>query len=170
MSFLVPVADRRPADKWDVRFLELALLVRTWSKDLSTKHATVIVRPDRTIAGVGYNGFVRGCPVDESEFTNDRREEKYSRVMHGEVNAVLNCHGPVHGCTAYVTSGVACDRCAVFLLQAGIERFVFLNGDDDYWSRWGEAAHKSLQYICELRKRVVIVDLPAGKIAWENAT
>jgi dCMP deaminase len=164
MFSLVPTAERRPADKWDVRFLDLAKHVRSWSKDPSTKHATVIVRPDRTIAGLGYNGFVRGCPVEEDAVD---RPEKYSRVMHGEVNAVLNCHEPVRGYTAYVTSGVACDRCTVFMLQAGIERFVFMNGDDDYWSRWGESATMSIKYINELNKAALIID-DAGNIAWSN--
>ena len=165
---LIPELDRQPADKWDIRFLELALLVRNWSKDPSTKHATVIVRPDKTIASVGYNGFVRGCPVDESAFSDPaKRPEKYSRVVHGEMNAILNAHEPIRGCTAYVTSGVGCDRCTVHLLQAGIKRFVFLNGDADYWSRWGKEAERSLGYIKEMKIPASIVSMPAGLVAWE---
>lgn len=37
-------------DKWDQRFLELAKVVSTWSKDPSTKTGAVIVRPDKTEA------------------------------------------------------------------------------------------------------------------------
>lgn len=46
--------------KWDERFIELARLVATWSKDPSTKVGAVIVRPYRTVASVGFNGFARG--------------------------------------------------------------------------------------------------------------
>ena len=47
-------------EKWDRRFLALAEHVADWSKDPSTKTGAVIVRPDRTIASMGYNGFPRG--------------------------------------------------------------------------------------------------------------
>ena len=65
-------------DKWDSRFLELAKLVSTWSKDPSTKTGAVIVRPDRSVASIGFNGF----PVKMSDHQElyDNREEKYSRL------------------------------------------------------------------------------------------
>ena len=151
-----------PADKWDLRFLELALLVRTWSKDPSTQHATVIVRPDRTICSVGYNGFPRSMP-DREEYLQDR-DEKLRRVVHGEMNAILSAHEPVRGYTAYTVSGVGCDRCVVHLIQAGITKCVFLDGDEDYWSRWGEAAEKSLRYLEECGVSWRIVNFETGKV------
>jgi dCMP deaminase len=51
-------------DKWDARFLDLARHVATWSRDPSTQTGAVIVRPNRTIASVGYNGFPRDCNDD----------------------------------------------------------------------------------------------------------
>ena len=57
--------------KWDERFIELARLVAAWSKDPSTKVGAVIVRPDRTVASVGFNGFARGVD-DTEERLNDR--------------------------------------------------------------------------------------------------
>ena len=44
-------------DKWDARFLDLAVYVADWSKDPSTKVGAVLVRPDRTIAALGFNRF-----------------------------------------------------------------------------------------------------------------
>jgi deoxycytidylate deaminase len=35
-----------------------------WSKDPSTKVGAVIVRPDLTVASIGYNGFPRGMSDD----------------------------------------------------------------------------------------------------------
>ena len=42
-------------EKWNVRFLDLARFIAAWSKDPSTKVGAVLVRPDRTIAAVGFN-------------------------------------------------------------------------------------------------------------------
>ena len=43
--------------KWDNRFLVLAKLIGSWSKDPSTKVGAVIVDQDNKIVSVGYNGF-----------------------------------------------------------------------------------------------------------------
>jgi dCMP deaminase len=142
--------DRLRQLKWDLRYLELAALVRTWSKDPSTQHATVIVSPDNHVLGMGYNGFGRGDPSEERQFTN-RRDEKLDRVVHGEMNAIMAAlaarGGWLHGCTAYVQSGVGCSRCIVHALQAGVTRFVFPKASEDYLERWGDHAHRSLDYI-----------------------
>lgn len=66
--------------KWDRRFLRLAQEVASWSKDPSTKTGAVIVRPDKTIAAIGYNGFPRGC--DDAPELYAHRETKLSRVVH----------------------------------------------------------------------------------------
>ena len=52
------------SDKWHYRFMEVAKLVSTWSKDTSTKTGAVVVGPDREIRATGYNGLVRG--VDDN--------------------------------------------------------------------------------------------------------
>lgn len=67
-------------DKWDSRFLDLAKLVSSWSKDTSTKVGAVISRPDNTIVSLGYNGFPKGMPDDKNLY--DLREEKYERIIH----------------------------------------------------------------------------------------
>lgn len=104
---------------WDTRFLELAALVGSWSKDPSTKVGAVIVRPDRTIASLGYNGFPRG--VDD---TYQDREHKLLRTVHAEMNAILSAREPLHGCTIYVTPLCPCSNCAAAVIQAGIVRVV----------------------------------------------
>lgn len=104
---------------WDTRFLELAALVGSWSKDPSTKVGAVIVRPDRTIASLGYNGFPRG--VSDVYFD---REHKLLRTVHAEMNAILSAREPLHGCTIYVTPLCPCSNCAAAIIQAGIKRAV----------------------------------------------
>ena len=47
------------SDKWHKRFMEVAELVSTWSKDPSTKVGAIVVGPDREIRSTGYNGSRR---------------------------------------------------------------------------------------------------------------
>lgn len=119
----VPTADE---EKWDLRFLNLAQHISIWSKDPSTKCGAVIVRPNRTIASLGYNGFPRG--IDDSPAIYADREAKYARVVHAEMNAILSCTERPQGFTLYTFSqgwGPCCDRCAAHIIQAGITRVVF---------------------------------------------
>jgi dCMP deaminase len=129
-------------EKWDLRFLELAKLISTFSKDPSTKCGAVIVRPDKTIASTGFNGFPQ-LLKDNSELY-DNRDIKYSRIIHGEVNALLFAKEPVTGYTLY-TTGPCCDRCAVQMIQAGIKRFVAYTAPD-MEVRWGEAFKRTFSY------------------------
>lgn len=50
----------RPDGWWDDWFLGMAEYVASASKDPSTRTGCVIVRPDRTVGSVGYNGLPRG--------------------------------------------------------------------------------------------------------------
>lgn len=108
---------------WHQRFLALAQLVSTWSRDPSTKCGAVIVRPDKTIASIGYNGFPRGCDDDPKLYMD--RKVKYARIIHAEQNALLNAREVLQGCTSYVNPLPPCDRCAAHLIQAGIEQVVY---------------------------------------------
>lgn len=106
-------------DEWA---LGLATAVSLRSRDPSTKVGAVIIRPDKTIASMGYNGFPRSME-DKDEWWNDRTE-KYARVIHGEMNALLNAKEPVHGMTLYCTHP-CCEHCAKHIIAAGIQRVVF---------------------------------------------
>ena len=101
---------------WHKRFFDLADLVGSWSKDPSTKVGAVIVRPDRTIASVGYNGFPRGV---EDVYTT--REAKLLRTVHAEANAILAAQESLRGYTLYVTPLHPCANCAAFIIQSGIK-------------------------------------------------
>jgi dCMP deaminase len=92
------------------------------SKDPSTKVGAVLVRPDRTIAAVGFNGFARGV-VDHEERYADR-PTKYEMVVHAELNALLNARESVAGHTLYVTPLPPCSQCAAAIVQQGLKRVV----------------------------------------------
>lgn len=132
--------------KWDRRFLRLAREVASWSKDPSTKNGAVLVRPDRSVASVGFNGFPQ--EMSDAPLYYQDREVKYDRVIHAEMNAVLFVRDPVPltGYTLY-TTGPSCSRCAVHMIQAGIRRFVFVNASPEQHERWG--VDRTLAYLRE---------------------
>jgi dCMP deaminase len=105
--------------KWDARFLDLAAHVASWSKDPGTQVGAVIVRPDRTIASLGYNGFPRG--VDDTYTT---RDDKLLRTVHAEMNAILASRERLDGCTVYVYPLCPCSNCAAAIIQSGISTVV----------------------------------------------
>jgi dCMP deaminase len=107
---------------WDTYFLGIASKVAAASKDPSTKVGAIIVRPDRTIASLGYNGFPRGI-ADTAERLNDR-DTKLELVVHGEINAILSAREPLYGYTLYTWPFLTCAKCALQVIQAGIKRVV----------------------------------------------
>ena len=144
--------------KWHKRFMAMAEMVSTWSKDPSTKCGAVIVRPDLTVASVGYNGFPRGC--NDSPEMYENRPLKYERVVHAEMNAILSCYERPEGYTIYVwppSNGGACARCAAHIVQSGISRIVHLPGEfaDD---RWDESLMIARELFSESGVEEIIID------------
>jgi dCMP deaminase len=146
--------------KWDLRFLDLARTISSWSKDPSTKVGAVIVRPDRTVASVGFNGFPKMMPDDAKLYSN--RDEKYSRIVHGEMNAIFAAREPVHGYTLYTIPFIPCDRCVVQVAQAGITRIVAPIASPDQLVRWSDAFDKTKRYAAEMGVELVeyVYDFP----------
>ena len=114
--------ETNPNEKWDHRFLAMADLVAGWSKDPSTRVGAVIVRPDKTVCSVGFNGFPRY--VDDSDAAYLDRTTKYKQVKHAEENAILFANEPLLGYTLYVTPLLPCSLCAGDIIQKGIRRVV----------------------------------------------
>lgn len=136
----------KEATKWDLRFLRLAQLVASWSKDPSTKCGAVIARSKRPIS-MGFNGFPQGMLDDEKLYAD--REVKYSRTIHAEVNALTFAEESVAGLEIFVWPFAPCDRCAVQIIQAGIVRVVFPEATKEQNDRWGAAFERSKAYLTE---------------------
>lgn len=133
--------------KWDQRFLAMARLVSTWSKDPSTKCGAVIVDPDRHVVATGYNGFPAQMNDDPEVYNN--RKSKYSRIIHCEMNALMRARQSVEGCTLYTWPMLSCDRCMVHMIQAGIARFVTVEVTGTRNERWAENLARSQSYALE---------------------
>lgn len=129
--------------QWDEFFIQLARFYATRSKDPSTKVGAVLVRPDKTVAGMGYNGFPRA--ILDSEENLNHRDLKYPRMVHAEMNALLTCRDQnIAGYTLYC-SFMPCDRCFILLLHSGITRFVFPKPTPDELTRWGKSFEQTRQ-------------------------
>jgi dCMP deaminase len=105
--------------KWEYRFLNLARYVASWSKDPSTQCGAVIVRPDRTIASVGFNGLPRGVEDIPKRLLD--RDKKLQYVVHAEVNAILTAHEQLTNYAIYVWPFQPCCHCAAAIIQSGIK-------------------------------------------------
>lgn len=139
--------------QWDMRFIKLAKEVATWSKDPSTKIGAVIVSPDRRDIKLGYNGFARKMK-DSPEFY-ENRELKYSRIIHGEINAIILAKCSLDGYTLYTWPFMPCDRCAPVVIQSGITRVVAPLPSNDKLERWKKSFDLSLSYFEEAGVEVV---------------
>lgn len=126
-----------PSARWDQRFLELAALVAGWSKDPSTQTGCVLVRADRTVAALGFNGLPRGV-ADTPQRLADR-PTKYAMTLHAEINALLSAPGRVDGASAYVWPWQPCSTCAAALIQAGVVRVLAPAPTPEQRERWGES-------------------------------
>lgn len=132
---------------WDKRYLELAKLISTWSKDPSTKIGAVVVGDSGQVLAQGYNGFPRGLS-DLDELYADR-ELKYKRICHAEMNAIYNASRTgvsLYGSTIYVYGLPVCHECAKAVIQVGIKRVVMQAIDTD---RWGESCDLAQRFFRE---------------------
>jgi dCMP deaminase len=130
------VTEREEAllDRWDVHFLQQALLWSTMSKDPNTRVGAVIAGPDRTIRTSGFNGFPRG--IADSVVRLTVRDTKLRLMVHAERNAICSAarNGiATSGCTLYIAAtddsglvwgGPPCTACTIELIQAGITRVI----------------------------------------------
>lgn len=120
------------SEKWDLRYLELAKHIASWSKDPSTQTGAVIVDPQGFIVSCGYNGLARG--VHDTEERLNTRELKYKLIVHCERNAIITARRDLSNCTLYTWPFMSCAPCAGMVIQAGIKRCVSPKCDNERWA------------------------------------
>ena len=128
--------------KWDLRFLDMAKLVGSWSKDPSTQVGAVIIDQERRVISVGFNGFPRGITDDERL---NRRDEKYGIIIHAEENAILTAKRDLTGCSIYTWPMPPCSKCCSKIIQSGISRIVAPVNTFDRWKDSIEITTKMCQ-------------------------
>ena len=139
--------------KWQARFIKLAEEISTWSKDAGTRVGAVIVRPDRTICSVGFNGFPR--KVKDSQDAIANRDIKLFRTIHAELNAILSAKEPLAGYSLFVWPFQPCAQCAAAIIQAGITEVYCPNNDHLAHERWSDSFKAALQMFDEAEVRLI---------------
>lgn len=126
------------ANKWTIRYMDLAKDISTWSQDPSTKVGAVVVGQNGQIVCQGYNGFPRG--VKDSQDRLNVREEKYKYMVHAEMNCIYNaCHNgsSLKDTTLYVYGLPVCSECAKGVAQVGISK-VIMQHPKEIPNTWSE--------------------------------
>jgi dCMP deaminase len=139
--------------KWIARFTDLTKEIASWSKDLGTKVGSVIVRPDRTICSVGFNGFPRG--IEDNPYAIANRDAKLFRTIHAELNAILSAKEPLNGYSIFVWPFQPCSQCAAAIIQSGIKDVYCPFNDHLNNERWSDSFMSALQMLDEANVRVI---------------
>lgn len=135
--------------KWDQRFIDLAKFVSEWSKDPNTKVGAVVVSNEGVVIALGYNGFPVGIEDDDRL---DNRDRKLDMIIHAEQNALLITGSRAKGASLYVWGKPICNGCGVLIIQAGIERIVAPDPEDEIdknstWYKLGVLAVKMFEEV-----------------------
>ena len=114
--------------RYDKAYLKMAL---EWAKlsHCRRKQVGALIVKDRMIISDGYNGTPTGY---ENECEDEGGDTKWY-VLHAEANALTKIAKSNHnasGATLYITLS-PCKECSKLILQAGIDRVVYINGYKD---------------------------------------
>lgn len=137
--------------KWTKRFMELAQLIATWSKDPNTQVGSVIVNNQRQIIATGYNGIVRNVDDQTERF---QRPAKYHWMEHAERNAIYQAAYTGHsvqGCTMFTTM-FPCPDCTRAIIQSGIEYLISPEPNLKH-PKYGDSFQLSKQMLKEAKVR-----------------
>ncbi len=103
---------------WEAYALALAVVASSRSEDPYIQVGAVVLRHDKSIAGIGYNGPPAGIDIDWSD-----RDERRKRIVHAEVNA-LRYVKPNEGWLV-ATTLLPCRSCLQMISSYGIKKVVY---------------------------------------------
>jgi len=120
--------------EWDTRYMELAELVSTWSKDIDHQVGAVVVVERYGAIALGYNGFPERIRDDNRLKDKDTKNRI---ILHAEENALrMAGDARTKEATLYVYGKPICRTCAREIVQAGISRIVCMNPEDESSEEW----------------------------------
>ena len=132
-------------DKWDVRFVEMARVVATWTSCFAPGRAVgAVIVKDKRIMTTGYNGAPAGMKTCREKGECLRRKlgipsgtrAEVCYAAHAEQNAILQAARlgiSIDGATLYCTHQ-PCSVCAKMIVNAGIRRVIYEQGYPDAFS------------------------------------
>lgn len=111
------------SNKWHGRFLNLAHEVSTWSNDPVAPRSAIIVRSDKTVASLGFNGYPQ--KIDDTPLQDNAEGSRSARLIPAELNAILFAQDPtLQGHTVYTWPSAPSLRAVNHLIQEGISTVV----------------------------------------------
>ena len=131
--------------KWADRYMKLAQVISTWSKDPSTKVGAIVVGHNGEILSQGYNGFPRKIKDTNNRLNN--RSEKYKYIIHAEMNAIFNAslNGvSLQNSSIYIYGLPICHECAKGIIQVGIKNVIIHKQIKDNWQESCQIAQEML--------------------------
>jgi dCMP deaminase len=132
---------------WDERYIQMACLVASWSKDPDRQVGCVLTDEYNRVVATGYNGLPRGIDIDRLQV-----EDKLAITIHAELNALLAIKG--QAVSAYVWPYFPCATCAAALAQHGVCRIISKRMPQN--ERW---RFDLTEYICK-EKEIELIELP----------
>jgi dCMP deaminase len=162
------VLPRKTPDR-DSRYMGLAWMHASFSKDPSTQVGSVVVSEDNKPLGSGYNGPPSVMDDDEVDWSRPPENDpeafsKYDVIVHAEQNAIDHSCGSICGATIYVTA-MPCPNCMKEIVRKQVARVVYF----DYQSSSASSLQnqkwraKSLEIA---RRGKVKVDKFEGDLNW----
>ncbi len=132
-------------DKWDVRFMQMARLVASWSSCYQqNRQVGAVIVKDKRILTTGYNGAPSGlvsckdkgeCLRKKLNIASGTRQE-ICYAVHAEQNAIVQAAKmgiSVSGATIYVTHQ-PCSICTKIIINSGIKKVIYREGYPDDFS------------------------------------
>lgn len=130
------MTDGRPT--WDGTFFAVATIMAQRATCPRRGVGAVVVNIDHQILTTGYNGSPRGLPHC-TDVGCEMVDGHCVRAVHAEANAILQAArvGTSLSYAIMYTTCKPCTRCALLIVQAGIEEVVYLTGSDERADKTG---------------------------------
>lgn len=128
-------AEPRQTPDRDSKYMGLAWIHASFSKDPNTQVGAQIVGPNNIPMGSGYNGPPRAMADknviwDRPSKNNPEALSKYDLIVHAEINAIDHSVYDLVDSTLYVTA-LPCPKCMLEIVRKQISRVVYY----DYQSK-----------------------------------
>ena len=132
-------------DKWDVRFMDIACAVASWSSCYQeNRQVGAVIAKNKRILTTGYNGASAGIKSCKEKGECLRRKlnipsgtrHEVCYATHAEQNAIIQAAKMgicIDGATLYCTHQ-PCSICTKMIINSGIKRVVYKEGYPDKFS------------------------------------
>jgi dCMP deaminase len=116
----------------DSKYMGLAWIHASFSKDPNTQVGAQIVGPNNMPLGSGYNGPPRSMQDKEVIWDRPPKDDpealsKYDLMVHAEINAIDHCWGcDLSKSTLYVTA-LPCPKCMLEIVRKDIGKIVYFD-------------------------------------------